>query len=111
MGTDRRHLMFFNVAVPLEIRTARTDTSDKIDVAANLQAVAGDPATATLMRRCLSGAASAEDMRRFAAAWQDRVRRILLERGEDPEVFVVCRASGAMPPSSNAFPPTPISAA
>lgn len=86
---DRRDLLFFNADVPLDIRFTRTDTGDKVDVAANLQAVAGDPDTPVLMRRCLNGEASAEEARRFAALWQDRVRRILLDHGEDPEVFIV----------------------
>lgn len=90
---DRRQLLFFNADVPLEIRFTRTDTGDKIDAAANLNAVAADPDTAALMRHCLSGDAGVEDMRRFAAAWQDRVRRILLEYGDDAEVFVVSRAA------------------
>lgn len=90
---DRRHLMSFNADVPLEIRFTRTDTEDKVDVAANLQRVAGDPDTATLMQRCLGGGASAEEIRRFGALWQDRVRRILLDHGDDPKVFVVNRAS------------------
>lgn len=90
---DRRHLMSFNAAVPLEIRFTRTDTEDKVDVAANLQLVAGDPVTATLMQRCLGGDASTEEMRRFGALWQDRVRRILHDHGDDPTVFVVNRAS------------------
>lgn len=94
---DRRQLMFFNVAVPLEIRYTRTDTNAKVDVAANLQAVPGEPDTPTLMRRCLGGDAAADELRRFGAAWQERVRRILLEHGEDPEVFVVRHAGGAVP--------------
>ena len=89
---DRRQLMFFDSAVPLEIRFTRTDTGDKVDVAANLQAVASDPDVPTLMRRCLSEASSAEELRRFAALWQDRVRRILIEHREDSRVFVVSHA-------------------
>ncbi len=86
---DRRHLMSFNADVPLEIRFTRTDTGDKVDVAANVQLVPGDPDTATLMQRCLGGDASTEEQRRFGAIWQDRVRRILLDHGDDPKVFVV----------------------
>lgn len=86
---DRRHLMFFDAAVPLEIRFTRTDTGAKVDVAANLQAVASKPNAPMLIRRCLSDAASAEELRRFASVWQDRVRRILLEHQEDSRVFVV----------------------
>lgn len=89
---NRRHLLFFSADVPLEIRFTRMDTGDQIDVAANIQRVAGDPDAATLMQRSLGGAASTEDMRRFGALWQDRVRRILLDHGDDPEVFIVSRA-------------------
>jgi len=89
---DRRHLLFFEQDVPLEIRFTRTDTGDKVDVAAHPQQVAGDPDTVPLMQRCLGGKASAEEAQRFAALWQDRVRRLLLDHGEDPEVFAVRRA-------------------
>lgn len=89
---DRRDLLYFDADVPLEIRFTRTDTGDKVDVAANLQAVAGDPDTAPLLRRCLSKDAGAEEARRFAALWQDRVSRILLDHGDNPEVFVVRHA-------------------
>ncbi len=89
---DRRDLLFFDADVPLEIRFTRTDTGDKVDVAADLRKVAGDPDIPFLMAQCLSGKASAEETRRFGAAWQSRVRRILLDHGEDPEVFLVRRA-------------------
>lgn len=89
---DRRHLLSFNAAVPLEIRYTRTDTGEHVDVAANLPPLAGDPETATLMQRCLVGDSSAEDRQRFGVLWQERVRRILLDHGDDPDVFVVSRA-------------------
>jgi len=89
---DRRHLLFFDADVPLDIRFSRTDNGDRVDVAADLQKVAGDPDTPVLMGRCLSDKASAEEARRFAALWQSRVKRILFDHGEDPEVFVVRRA-------------------
>lgn len=90
---DRRNLLFFNVDVPLEIRYTRMDTEEKIDVAANIRQVAADPEMATLMQRCLTNKASAEDARRFGTLWQDRVRRILLDYGEDQEVFVFRRSA------------------
>ena len=89
---DRRQLLFFQADVPLDIRYTRTDSGGQVDVAARLQQVPGDPDTALLMQRCLGGKASADEARRFAALWQDRVSRILLAHGDDPEVFVVRRA-------------------
>lgn len=92
---DRRHLMFFNLQVPLAIRFTRTDNAEQVDVAADLRTVTGDPAVAALMPQCLAGKASASDQQRFAEAWQDRVRRILTEHRDDPAVFVVRPAGRA----------------
>lgn len=44
------------------------------------------------MQRSLSGTAAADETRHFGARWQDRVRRILLDHGGNPEVLVVRRA-------------------
>ena len=88
---DRRNLLFFNAAVPLEIRYTRADTGAQVDAAANLRQVPNDPALPLLMQRSLSGEAAVADQQRFSALWQDRVRRILLDHGENPEVFVVRR--------------------
>lgn len=90
---DRRKLLFFDADVPLEIRFTRTDSGEMVDVAAHPQQVAGDPDTMPLMQRCLGGKASAEEAQRFGALWQDRVRRLLLDHGEDPAVFVVRRVA------------------
>jgi len=89
---DRRNLLAFNVAIPLEIRFTRIDTGAQVDVAANLRQIPADPAMSGLMQRSLGGVASAAEEKQFGALWQDRVRRILLEHGQNPEVFVVRRA-------------------
>jgi hypothetical protein len=44
---------------------------------------------APLMQRCLAGKASVDEAGRFRDLWQDRVRRVLLEHGDDPEVFII----------------------
>ncbi len=86
---DRRQLLFFNAAVPLDCRFTRCDTGAAVEVAAHVQRVPGEPELPGLMQRCLSAAADPEEAERFGTAWQDRVRRILLDHGEDPEVFVL----------------------
>ena len=86
---DRRHLLAFNASVPLEIRYTRTDTGAQVDAAANLRNVLGSPDMPTQMHRCLNGEASPDEARAFGQAWQDRVRRILLEHQDDAEVFVI----------------------
>lgn len=89
---DRRQLLAFNADVPLEIRFTRTDSGAQIDVAAHLRQVPAEPEMPALMQRCLAGEGHPEEARRFGALWQDRVRRILIEHGDDPAVFVVRRA-------------------
>ena len=88
----RRALLSFSADIPLEIRYTRLDGHGQVDAAAYPARVPADPATGPLMQRCLGGLADADEMRRFGELWQDRVRRLLLEHGDDPEVFTIRRA-------------------
>ena len=45
-----------------------------------------------LMQLCVSGRATAIEQRQFGLLWQERVRRILIEHRDDPEVFVLRRS-------------------
>lgn len=89
---DRRNLLAFNADIPLEMRFTRTDNGEQVDVAANLRQVAADPEMPALMQHHLKGEATPEEARHFGEIWQDRVRRILLEHGEDADVFVIRRS-------------------
>ena len=86
---DRRNLMNFSTAVDAEIRFTRIDTGAAVDVAARMQSVPFAPGTAALLEKCLSGTANAAEVEEFRAAWQARVRALLLEHGDDPGVFPV----------------------
>lgn len=86
---DRRKLLAFDAEQPCELRFRRVDTGAAVDAMSSLRDVPADPQMVPLMQRCLGGEASGEEARRFRALWQDRVRRVLLEHGDDPAVFVV----------------------
>ncbi|MGB0127870.1 MAG: hypothetical protein WBP72_09535 [Rhodocyclaceae bacterium] len=86
---DRRSLLQFCADVPLDIRFTRVDTGMRVDAAARLNQVPANPALQDLMRLCMSGQGSPEELQRFGTMWQDRVRRILIDHGEDPAVFVL----------------------
>lgn len=94
---DRRHLLAFNADIPLEIRFTRIDTGAAVDAAANLRQAPGDPDMPKQMQHCLKGEASIEDRNRFGTNWQERVRRILIEHGDDEEVFTIRPAQLAPP--------------
>ncbi|TRZ66442.1 MAG: hypothetical protein D4S02_06870 [Rhodocyclaceae bacterium] len=89
---ERRALLSFNADIPFEVRYTRLDGHGQVDAAAELGRVPANPETGVLMRRCLSGAADVVELRRFGVLWQERVRSILLDHGEDAAVFS-CRRS------------------
>lgn len=89
---ERRHLLSFHKDIPLGIRYARLDGQGQIDAAGNLGRVPADPEMSVLMQRCLSGEANIDQVQQFGVLWQERVRRILLEHGEDAEVFILRRS-------------------
>lgn len=86
---ERRGLLAFGVEQACELRFTRRDDGASVDAAVNLRAVPADPQMMPLMQRCLAGAADEEETQLFRSLWQDRVRRILLEHGDDPDVFVI----------------------
>jgi hypothetical protein len=88
----RQDLLSYAVPMPSQIRVTRIDNEDSVGVSADLARVPGDPRAAELMGRCLRGQASPEQQAAFREAWQDRVRRLLLQHADDPEVIVLARA-------------------
>ena len=86
---DRRGLMLFDVEMPLEIRFSRVDTDAAVDAMTDLPRVPAAPGLAAAMQSCLGGQASPNELRRFGELWQDRVRRLLIDHGDDDEVFVI----------------------
>lgn len=87
----RRDLLAFAADLPLEIRFTRCDGGGQVDAAARLAGVPADPGMGPLLQQILAGQGDAAARQRFGALWQDRVRRILIDHGEDPTVFCVQR--------------------
>ena len=90
---DRRHLLHFSADVAEEIRFTRVDTGQAVDVAARLQSVPFAPQTLELMQKCIDGSATARETTEFRKNWQARVRALLLDHGDDAEVFPVKRVA------------------
>jgi hypothetical protein len=86
---DRCRLLYFSANVSGEIRYTRIDTGQAVDATAQVQSVPFAPQTAVLMQKCLDGSATPEETAEFRECWQVRVRTLLLEHGDDPEVFVL----------------------
>lgn len=86
---DRRKLLYFSADVVEEIRYTRIDTGQAVEVSAQLQSVPFAPQTIELMQKCLNGSATPQQAAEFRECWQARVRAVLLEHGDDPQVFVL----------------------
>jgi hypothetical protein len=89
---ERRNRLFFGAKIPSQMRFTRTDTNQAVNATANLQLVPAPASMSTLMASCLANTASAEQTAEFRSLWQERVRSILLDHGNDPEVFVLTAA-------------------
>ena len=58
-------------------------------MAARLDQVPSDARVMQLMPKCLSGSATAAERALFGEIWQERVRKLLIEHADDPQVILV----------------------
>jgi hypothetical protein len=84
----RQDLLHFGSPVEGEVRFDRIDNGASVHLAMQMGRVPADPRGGELLRRVLTGLAGKEEAAEFAALWQDRVRRILVEHADDPELIV-----------------------
>lgn len=85
----RRGLLSYAADIPLDLRFTRLDSGSSVDVACAISRVPGDPAMSGLLGLCLGGQADEAARRLFGRLWQERVRRLLVDFADDPEVFIV----------------------
>lgn len=86
---ERRERLFFAEQITGEMRFTRLDSGQAVQVNINLQSVPASPRLPRLMAGCLANSATPEEVAEFRQLWQERVRTLLLEHGNDPEVFMV----------------------
>lgn len=82
-------LMHFGVPMQGQFRITRRDTLAGVELDYHPERVPPLPEMAERMGAIKSGTASAEQRRAFGDAWQDRVRRILTEHSNDPELVTI----------------------
>ncbi len=85
---SRRDLLRFGVELPAELRLTRLDTGAATLLDYHPERVPPAPEMAPLMARVVGGVADPWEQIEFARLWQERVRRILLEHADDPELVL-----------------------
>jgi len=87
---SRRNLLLFSAAIEAELCFTRLDSGARVAVACHPEVVPTSPELQELMPKLLTGTASAAEESEFGRLWQLRVKRILIDHFDDPEL-VVCR--------------------
>ena len=89
-GRFARHdLLQFGADIPLELRFIRLDNDSAVDVALHLSRVPADPALRDCLGAALGDTATPSVRQQFAALWQQRVLRILVDQVDDPGLVEV----------------------
>lgn len=86
---SRRELLRYGDTSAAALRMRRRDSGETVEIVFDASAVPADPGMRTLIPLALAG--SADATARFGAAWQDRVRRLLVDHADDPAVVTVHR--------------------
>ena len=87
----RNDLMTLGVSGVRQVRFIRRDALSNVHVSVDLSKVSVQRDLKILFQKCLNGNANEEEGNLFGQMWQERVRRLLLEHGEDPDVFCVIK--------------------
>lgn len=93
---DRRNLLFFDTPLRGGIAFRRRDTNVGVEATLDPSVVPSSPMMPSLLPQAAAGSADVATLDAFRAAWQDRVRRMLVDHAEDPRL--VRLADWAGPP-------------
>lgn len=84
---SRRNLLGFEVAdLAGDICFTRRDSGQRVAASLHLEQLLPDPRIAPLLQRLLAGDRDPVVAKLFAALWQNRVRRILIDYFDDPQL-------------------------
>lgn len=86
---DRRDLLRYDQPVRGIMALQRTDTGAGVQLELDASVVPPAPEMRVLLVKAIEGDASEAELERFGQVWQDRVRRMLLEHADDPQLVQV----------------------
>ena len=88
---SRRNLLQFGVAGIAGMAFTRLDNNAAVDCTLRLDLVPPDPRMGSLLPAVVRGAADEAERKLFGELWQDRVKRILIDQANHPEIVKIER--------------------
>jgi formylmethanofuran dehydrogenase subunit E len=89
---SRRDLLLFAAGLDAELRFTRLDTGACVAATYQPDVVPASPELQKLLQKLLAGAADAAEKTEFGRLWQMRVKRILIDHFDDPQL-VLCQSA------------------
>lgn len=90
----RRGLLKFGIAGAIGMRFTRLDTNATVNAVFRPNSILPDPRLGELLPAIVQGKANPGERKLFGELWQDRVKRILIDHGNDPAVVELSRVQG-----------------
>jgi formylmethanofuran dehydrogenase subunit E len=86
---SRQNLLRFAAGIDAELRFTRLDSGAGLSASYHPEVVPAPPGMQALMPKMLSESATKEEAAEFGRLWQGRVRLILIDHFDDPELVVL----------------------
>ncbi len=86
---SRRNLLQFGIGSGIEARFTRLDNGTGVTVSYHSEIVPPPPELPPLMQKLIAGEASADERAAFGKLWQMRVKRILIDHFDDPQLVEI----------------------
>ena len=85
----RRDLLDYDAPIRGLMALRRLDNGASVELELNAAAVPFPAGMQALMSKAVAGQATPDELARFGTLWQERVRAMLLEHGNDPQLLRV----------------------
>ena len=85
----RQDLLHFASDLNGQVMFERINNGASVHLATRMHQVPADPRTGALLQKILAGLAAQDETREFAVLWQARVKKMLIEHADDPELIIM----------------------
>lgn len=85
---DRRNLLVYEADIDGDISLERVDNGTRVTLSYHPEIVSSDPRMQTWLKMIMNDQADYEIKQEFQSAWQDRVKRILIDNINHPDLII-----------------------